>query len=304
MSSLKKIYDLEITPPVGAWRNIAAALDDVETNQKISQKLNQIEVMPPAGIWSNIDTELESVNSNKGIASKLYNAKILPPAAAWSNIEKALDDAAALQIIEQKLSRLQVQPPTSTWTNIRNVLEQRQKPQAIVVPMHHGWLKYAAAACFIAIVSVMAYFLLADEGISKGVAVNNTEKTPVGGVNIPIKTEDNITTKSVVSAKDQAMASLRTKLGNAYAVSSEKNADLQGRYIVLMTPDGNIVRMSKKVGNMADCIAGEDHSCDDQISQWQKEMATSTSTATPDNFLGILDMVDEDAQSQKAAPNF
>ena len=57
-----------------------------------------------------------------------------------------------------------------------------------------------------------------------------------------------------------------------------------------MTPDGNIVRMSKKLGNMADCIAGEDNSCNEQISEWQKEMASSTSITAPDNFLDILDM--------------
>src|SRR5690606_3914115 len=74
-------------------------------------------------------------------------------------ITRELDDQQALEIIERKLSNLKVAPPHTAWGNIVKELEGRKQP-ALVVPMHHGWLKYAAAACFLAIISVTAFFIL------------------------------------------------------------------------------------------------------------------------------------------------
>lgn len=308
MSSLKKIYDLEVTPPAAAWNNIAKVLDVLNDEERLAQKLNNLEVLPPVAVWNNIATGLDEIAEQKSLSNKLYHIEIAPPVNAWSNIERELDDQEALHIIEKKLSQLQVQPPTGAWTNIRNILEERNKPKSLVVPMHYGWLKYAAAACFVAIISITAYFIFNDGSqTGQDIAVGTKNSEPVAGVNMQVDNRNDngisATTNNGTSSKDQAMAAIRTKLGNAYAVSNEKNTELQGRYIILMTPDGNIVRMSKKVGNMADCIAGEDHSCDEQISQWQKEMATSTSTSGPDNFLGILDMVDDNGSSQPAPSN-
>ncbi|MCH5718100.1 acyl-CoA thioesterase [Niabella hibiscisoli] len=200
-----------------------------------------------------------------------------------------------MEIIEKKLSHIQVTPPNSVWVNIIKELEDKKKEPALVVPMNHGWLKYAAAACFIAIVSISAFFILSDGNSGKDYTAGNGGKTK-GTPNVANAIQAGAPQQAnTQNRQQQALAGIRTKLGNAYSASNERNADLQNRYIILMTQDGNIVRMSKKVSNMADCIAGEDHSCDDQISKWQKEMASSNAAASPDNFLDLLDMASGDA---------
>lgn len=303
MSSLKKIYDFEITPPAGAWNNIARELDDQEGTQDLSKRLTALEVTPPAMAWNMIAEELDMADEEHNIAEKLYNVEAAVPVMAWEHITRELDDQKALEIIEKKLSNMQVTPPAAAWVNIIKELEGKKKEPALVVPMNHGWLKYAAAACFVAIISISAFFILTDGDSDNRYTAGNNGKTN-GTPNVKTALQTNTQQQAGTdNRQQQALKGIRTRLGNAYSASNERNLDLQNRYIILMTQDGNIVRMSKKVSNMADCIAGEDHSCDDQISKWQKEMASSNAASSPDNFLDILDMASGDAAETGSAPN-
>ncbi|GAB3431845.1 hypothetical protein [Niabella aquatica] len=323
MSSLKKIYDLEVTPPVGAWLNITRELDEIHTHNNLSTYIHKLEIAPPANVWARIERELDDIDEYKNLSEKIRSSEAPPPgnawnhiaaaleetslsdrlyhiqadvpAIAWEHIAKELDDQKALEIVERKLSHLQITPPAAVWNNIREELSGKKAHHPLTVPMHHGWLKYAAAACFIAIISVTAFFILNDGG---GAGTNYTAGTmpgKPGPLNVQNVAPPTAKTKQAsANSRHQVLAEIKTRLGNAYSVSMEKNTELQNRYIILMTQDGNVVRMSKKVSNMADCIAGEDHSCDDQISKWQKEMASSSTTSSPDNFLDILDMASEE----------
>lgn len=302
MNNLKKIYDVEVTPPTGAWNNIARELDDLENNRALSERLTTLEVTPPASLWNKISDTLDVAGQEEKLAGKLYGTEVTPPPMAWDNITKELDDQKALEIIEKKLSNIQVTPPNAAWVNIIKELEGKKQEPALVVPMNHGWLKYAAAACFIAIVSISAFFILTDNNSNTNYTAGNSVKSN-GTPNVKNALQTGTQQANAGNSQQQALKGIRTKLGNAYSASNERNSDLQNRYIILMTQDGNIVRMSKKVSNMADCIAGEDHSCDDQISKWQKEMASSNAASSPDNFLDILDMASGDATETGSAPN-
>lgn len=294
MNSQNKIYNLEITPPAGVWDFIAKELDEIESNKLISEKLNALNVAPPEFLWKNIEAELDNQNTDQKISEKLYNLETTPPVLSWENISRELDDQRALEIIEKKLKHLQIQPPAAAWINIQHELKNpSSERKGIVVPMNHNsWLKYAAAACFIAIIGITGYFIFKDSSDTGQQFASNQSGKPF--VAASKNEEENINTKPVIppqeSQKEKAIAAIRTSLGNAYSISNERNTELQNRYIILMTPDGNIVRMSKKVSNMADCIAGEDNSCDAKISEWQKEMANNKTIAAPAGFLDILDM--------------
>lgn len=296
MNNLKKIYDIEVTPPTGAWNHIARELDNLEQEQRLATQLGNVSVTPPEWIWAGIAEELDVAAAEENLRKKLYPIEAEVPPMMWTAIAGELDDQKALEIIEHKLAHIQVRPPGTAWANIVNELEGKAKSPSLVVPMHYGWLKYAAAACFIAIISISAFFILSENNGSNtiadtGVANNSKNALPGGAANY-----------NASNRQQQALNGVRTRLGNAYSASNEKNADLQNRYIILMTEDGNIVRMSKKVSNMADCIAGEDRSCDEQISKWQKEMASSNAAASPDNFLDILDMASNDATETSQGP--
>ena len=304
MNSHNKIYDFEVTPPAGVWNAIANKLDEWDQEKIVAEKLGQLETIPPAGLWDKVSKQLDDMAQEQNLSNQLYHLEAAVPETAWANISRELDDQKALEIIEHKLSNLQIQPPLSVWSHIQNELEGKKSDQSLVVPMHHGWLKYAAAACFITMISISAYFILRNEannGSEVSLASNTINQAENNSSNIAA-TPIALPQVNTADTRQKVMAGIRTKLGNAYTVSNEKNNDLHNRYIILMTQDGNIVRMSKKVGNMADCIAGEDHSCDDQLSKWQKEMASSTATVGPNNFLDILDIASQE-ETETTKPN-
>ena len=325
MNNLNKIKDFEVTPPVGAWTTIAkeldvwnddkklstalqnceapppiaawdqisSQLDELDAFKKINQKIQALEVTPPRPIWSALRETLEEENQDQLIAKKLAHIAVPAPSMSWEAISKQLDDEQALSIIEKKLSNVQQTPPRSIWNNIHKELSEKGNEPSLVIPMHHGWLKYAAAACFVIMISVTAFFILNDDdnnSLGKYTASSSKQQPNELELSQNAQASTQPPKRSSISPEQQTLAEIRTRLGNAYSVSMEKNAELQNRYIVLMTEEGNVVRMSKKVSNMADCIAGEDNSCDEQISKWQKEMASSNTTSSPDNFLDILEM--------------
>lgn len=300
MNSLKKIYDIEITPPAGAWQAIAKELEQWDEYKKFSKNINGISVNPPANLWNNIVIKLDETEQEQTIANSLYNLQVEAPPIVWENINKELDDQTALEIIEKKLSNIQVAPPASVWHQIERELKSKNANQPLVVPISHGWLKYAAAACIIGILSISAFFIFSDNDnnnsdYTAGANSKKEDKLSIPNIN---HTKDVAQKPNTTNPKTKVLESIRTQLGNAYSISMEKNAELQNRYIILMTQDGNIVRMSKKVSNMADCIAGEDNSCDSQITKWQKEMASSSSASSSDNFLDILDMASNEKNAE------
>ena len=334
MSSLNKIKDFEVTPPTGAWLNIAKELDAITDFKKISESLHHWEVPPPSATWNHISNELNEFASFKKavqrihaleatpppniwntisesldeqeyehlIAKKLHRIEVDAPALAWDAICEQLDDEQALSIIEKKLSTVQKNPPSYVWDHIIQELNGDSKQRPLVIPMHYAWLKYAAAACFVIMISVTGFFILKDDDHIPGnssLTASSSKKQHSNDFELSNQAQSSTRPpqKSTVTPQQQTLAEIRTSLGNAYSVSMERNAELQNRYIVLMTQEGNVVRMSKKVSNMADCIAGEDNSCDEQISKWQKEMASSNTTSSPDNFLDILDMASADANT-------
>lgn len=304
MTSQNKIYGFEVTPPVGAWEHIAKTLDEWEQHRSLSNKINTIESTPPPQLWNNIAEKLAESDQEQILSQKLYHIAATAPNNIWEQISKELDDQKALEIIERKLNNIQIQPPQSVWVNVKHELDGKKTHRALVVPMHHGWLKYAAAACFIAIVSISSYLVLKDnDGATTQAVANLATNATSASINTTLASSEPTVIQANEDTKEQVMAGIRTKLGNAYTASNEKNNDLNNRYIILMTQDGNIVRISKKVSNMADCIAGEDNSCDAQLSKWQKEMANSAVTAGPNNFLDILDIASKDEPEAATKPN-
>lgn len=62
---------------------------------------------------------------------------------------------------------------------------------------------------------------------------------------------------------------------------------------MLMTPDGQFIRMSKKLGDLLCCVSGEeqDPDCIDQMKRWRQKIAISNLTPSPGNFMDILNLV-------------
>ena len=75
----------------------------------------------------------------------------------------------------------------------------------------------------------------------------------------------------------------------------EMNAgNLANRYITLMTPEGNIIRMSKKFTDMVCCVSGEDQdeACKDQMKKWREKIICSPACHSAGSFMNMLDLVE------------
>ncbi len=84
-----------------------------------------------------------------------------------------------------------------------------------------------------------------------------------------------------------------TELAQSIYAYEDHVPDLADRYVMLMTPDGNIIRVAKKWSDLLCCVSGEeqDADCKDQLKKWQQKMAASSLAPSPGNFMDILGLV-------------
>jgi hypothetical protein len=251
------------------------------------------------------------------IKNKLYNYEQAPPARAWDRIAAALDESHLSDEFPAVLYHAEVSPPSSSWNKIAAALE----PEAAVVQMpakrSSSFLRYAIAACVISIVALGIMTLTGNLGTKTNppndeiVTTTGTDNNPVteprqvpnqnnlpareiGAIEkeqeAPVIAQVDDQPKNITSKKNRNTYSNKgttSSMEPVYAYNEHIPAD---NYVMLMTPNG-IVRMSKKLGDIVCCVAGEveDEDCKDQLKKWQQKMATSS--AAPGNFMDILSLV-------------
>lgn len=253
------------------------------------------------------------------LKNKLYNYEATPPADTWEKIASALDESHLSNNFPDRLYNLEIPPPASTWSAIEAGLENTSNT-ARVIPMRKraaGFWKYAAAAMLL----IVAGYLIVEwtgnknsAGESTLVVVpdsadnNNTEivvntpdetQQPVRDSLIPTSSEveqpiarttPSTTATNSSTRRNSQVEERRTDEKPVYA--SYEPVNMSERYVMLFTPAGNIIRMSKKLGDMVCCVAGEedDDECRDQIKKWQEKMASSPTTSTG-GFMDVLSLV-------------
>ncbi|MBO9617879.1 MAG: hypothetical protein J7539_02495 [Niabella sp.] len=312
MNRQHKLYDYQVTPPAGAWERIAGSLEELQSFSSVSGKLLNAEAAPPADAWKQLAASLDELEQLAPVARKLENIEVPPPAAAWDAIVEQLDSANDFNQLSEKLQHLAIEPPAALWSRIEPELPVKAVARAKTVSFK--WARYAVAASVVGLLCFATIHLLekSAKGKGTGLAVLHTnEKKDNTQVAVTLPKDTNTTPQNeeeTDSAEEAAPllaqqdktpgqpTQIMTATGHTYHTTIEKNKALQGRYIMLMTEDGNVVRMSKKLGNIADCVSGETDGseCTNQIQEWQKEVANAPVTATPDTFLDLLNLASAD----------
>lgn len=243
------------------------------------------------------------------LQQKLYDHEVPPPASSWDRINAALNDERSMYGFPERLYKLEVAPPQAVWDRILPALGDSQPSAARgrVIPL---FIKYAVAA---SIVIALALFAFLNSRNSKDTpAIAQQVAPPVVPGALPVGpgpvTEAPVRQGlasvgrqvSAVRPVNQATAmGKRTtnvtpddQYANSLYAYEDDSPDLAERYIMLMTPDGGFIRMSKKLGALLCCVTGQeqDEECRNQIRKWQQEIAGSP-VAGPDNVLGLLDLV-------------
>lgn len=246
------------------------------------------------------------------LQNKMNNYEVVPPASVWGKVAAALDESALGNEFPQKLYNAEVAPPATAWDNIENVLHPADTK---VIPLKRktpAFIRYAAAA---ALIGAVAFGIIQfTGGSSKGSLAgankpDTTKKTtiltdqPGDQVTASVPKEDMILAEAQPAAKTETHKSTTSAASTALYADNDQYTNpiydyapvqsLVDRYIMLMTPEGNIIRVSKKLGNMVCCVSGEeqDEDCKSQIKKWQEKLAASPAATSPGNFLDILTLV-------------
>jgi hypothetical protein len=303
-----KMYNYEVAPPQGVWEKIAAELDESELSYKFSAKLQNARVTPPPHIWQTIAVTLDESDLVNDYSSRLHGIEAVPPAGVWNKIKTTLDtehEAAvperrrlspllhyaaaaaiigviafgAFQLFTGKKNETDVVKITEPAKDlIAPVINEMNAPTDNNIPVTEEARDQAALEA-----SKQTYAKL-------DVSVTNRIKKQT--VNFFSQAVD-LTNAFTELTPQNTYREMHSSETNEPALAHyDKKEGLNSRYIMLMTPDGNIIRMSKKLGGILCCVSGEeqDEGCKDQLKKWREKIAGSPSSSSG-SFLDVLNMV-------------
>lgn len=298
----KKLTTLELDPPIGSWQKIASALDNAGDGMQFPKRLKDHSVVPPQHTWEQINYQLDEMALEGRTGEKLYAAEIYPPPGAWHQITEVLDHSATKDNDRKK--RL-----PAYW-----------KYAAAIFLI--GFLGYFSLRLFPGASPESS--LTAGTALLPVSSLTGEDHNPTG-LNTLLQEENRHALNENTEAREAAALEASKKSYASLDLSGERiravaasfrfdqlpgqtginesdyisdndvtdNRDLaQDRYIKLFTPDGHVIRMSKKLSNLVCCVAGEeaDKNCESQLEKWRKQMACSDASH-PGNFMDILSLV-------------
>lgn len=296
----KKFLDLEATPPEAVWQKIASGLDDAALEYKFPKRLSEFAVLPPSGTWDKIADRLEHAQDAGEISHKLLAAEVQPPAFVWNNIKLTLDAEHEAAVPEhRRLSPLVRYAAAAAVIGFlafgaSRLLKQDKNGYGLAGHIKTEQVKegssHAAedAAQSAREQNSTESNIAADE--ARNDAALEASKKTFASLNVPAKTRSEIASAFHFSSYIDPAAINDHSYGYEEALSPEENN--ANRYIVLMTPDGHFIRVSKKLSNLVCCVSGEeaDQQCKSQVDKWRKQLACSEASH-PGNFMDILSLV-------------
>ncbi|WP_276504264.1 hypothetical protein [Terrimonas pollutisoli] len=267
MSSLKnKMISYEVTPPVGSWKKIAAALDEAHTQDQFPSRVYNMEITPPPNAWEKIEDSLNSNTDTPVIAPVRRLSPLLRYAAA------ILIGVVAFGIIRLTMTSNHTIDSTARV----NVSKDSSAP----------------------LINLNAAGATADKGLESGqppkqevVVIEKDKSTISKSSSIAKRTPRPLHT--LAARRNNVMNDVSEDLSQTLYAYADHIPTLADRYVMLMTPDGNIIRMSKKWSELLCCVSGEDQDadCKDQLKKWQQKIASSELAPSPGNFMDILGLV-------------
>ncbi|MBL0272877.1 MAG: hypothetical protein IPQ06_07335 [Chitinophagaceae bacterium] len=299
----------------------------------IKDKMYNHEVAPPAGVWEKIAAGLDESSQTKSLQTRLLSIQINPPVHVWQSIAAALDEPALVNDYARKLEGLESPPPANAWKKIKDSLNKEHVTVFPGQRKFAPFLKYAVAAVLIGFLAWGGIQLFNNKSGNPEIAhqeiTQQKENTAVVSTNQNLNiASENIGVNALNASLDEArndaaleaskktfakldVAVKRSKIKNAadffFATDSYEpgtrglgiepeeppSSDISGRYIHLITPDGNIIRMSKKLRELICCVSGEeqDKECIDQMKKWREKIASPSSGHSTSNFMEIFSLV-------------
>lgn len=311
-----KLYNHTELPPASAWEKIALALDESHSSDKFISTLQNAVVNPPASAWASIAASLEELELSTQYPATLANMEVTPPVTAWEKISQFLTTEEEVPVKEQRkilpvlryaaaaifigfvafgaVKLLNNKKETSDLAGTTEVSgkqnsdsPQNNNDQSIVTDQVTEEIVPSQDA-------IDAAALEESKGTFASLDMSDRQKMRKINQDLfmeevaPVNTDtDLLLPEAIFQQLECADVSVP-----AYAASNAA-IDMASRYSLLMTADGHIVRVSKKLSGLICCVSGEeqDEDCKTQLNQWKKKIADSPVAPSPGNFMDILSLL-------------
>lgn len=275
-----KLYGYEVPPPPGAWEKIVADLDSADLEYDYPSKLHSFETTPPAAVWQAIEKKIGGQVTSE---NKVWYISVLRYAAAaavitfitWGAIKLLnktgkQDEAVAIQDII----------PQTSDSSISEA-QEKNEPGTESGITDNG----------IDIGNIQPDVIAAE---ARNEAALEASKSTFASLNIPVKSKVRNASNFFFVAEPQPTGITRgLDIEDDNEEENMGSENIADRYFMLLTPDGNIIRMSKKLGDMVCCVSGEeqDDACLEQLKKWRKKVADPSTGHSPGNFMDILSLL-------------
>ena len=301
----KKLYNEEAIPPSTTWDKIADVLDQTFPENKFRDEVLTADVQPPEHTWSNIATQLDE-GPQKNLSGKIYEYEVAPPSNTWEKIIAVLDAGHATT---------PVIPLRKTYNRIL-----RMAAAAAII----GVIAWAGFSLFKktgnstdkeiadkdAKIAAPAAPAIKPNQDSPAEVIKETippteENKLIASVNSPTKTNSKKSIKTTTknhselfntlasvenhsTSNDIAIADINSLHQKNKAATTSADTASEARYLVYITDQGAMVKLSKKLADMKciytkegdinqDALAKLDAAaCNDRVKYWQEKVANSS----------------------------
>jgi hypothetical protein len=310
------LYNAEATPPARTWEQITASLD-IETDESpaFATALYNMEATPPPATWKNIAASLDAETSERyAFASTLYNMEATPPPATWKNIVTSFDEEprrrrvvplfiryAAAAILIGAIAFGAVRLVNSFNKKDELPVADKQNTTPPTTPDHQHTGNDAAEENRGTALTNETDETRDDRALeeSKGTmaSLSLSDKARVAHITSQYVAADAPAATISSTEKIKPQSTYRdiecSEVSTPGFVGYSQTMDVASRYILFTTPDGRMVRISKKLGDLVCCVSGDevDENCENQLDKWRKKIANSPVAPSPGNFMDILNLV-------------
>lgn len=265
----------------------------------VQHKMLTYEVTPPSGVWNKIAAELDESELEHNFPSVLYNAEVTAPAAAWSKIQASIAAGYETAVPEKRkfspflrYAAAAVLIGLVAWAGLKLLNNPQKKNELADIrttqPAKESTEPPAPPTEPVTINEQTVAVIDQAEEARNDAALEASKKT-FAKLETSAKSRR---LKNIAAAYRFASADATDETGADY-VTGRNDTDVAGRYILMMTPDGHLIRMSKKLDNLVCCVSGEeqDKECNDQMTRWRQQMACSPTGHSTGSFLDIISLI-------------
>lgn len=301
-----KLLTHEVPPPAGIWDRIASELDASDSGMAFPRRLHDLEVPAPANAWQQIAAVLESSDAGLSFPRRLQEMEVPAPVHAWQQIAAALDTAAAESPV-RRIPWLRYAAAAAiigllTWGALSYFNQKNTSaPELAGAPAKENRTPVPA--------QIDPHKMndpdVAVTDAQRDDAALEDSKHTFASVDIASIARRHQLSR-IRSGEPVELASVTGQLNPAHTYQElpcnevaqpkmkvPEDSNLATRYVLLMTPDGKLIRISRKWSSMLCCVSGEesDAGCKDQVKEWRARVAGALNAPSSGNFMDIISLV-------------